>query len=269
MTIINAIKVVLQNHKEGLTPKEIYDFIIEKEMYSFGAESPISVVNGMIRKHCRGLDFPTACNKKYFKIIRTENKINYYGLLLEDDEPDNSEEKIISESNDMLPEEKIINAYQEHLKLMKERLIDMILANDPSFFEKMVVDLLLKMGYGYDRDSGIVTGKPHDGGIDGIIKEDKLGLDSIYVQAKRYKPQNSVKGSEIQQFIGAMGKVNKGVFITTSSFTKSAVKNAKEAYKTVQLIDGNHLAELMLIYEAGITVKKNIMIYQIDEDYFN
>ncbi|MBE6869154.1 MAG: restriction endonuclease [Ruminococcus albus] len=269
MTIVEAIKTILKNHEEGLTAEEIYNHIIQNNLYKFGAMSPVSVVNSQIRCRCKGIDFPSAHNLKIFKIVKTVDRKNYYGLLETNHNADNRDANNESLTLDILPEEQIMRAYKEHINIMKMQLIDRILSNDASYFEKMVVDLLLKMGYGYDNNSGIVTGKPHDGGIDGIIKEDRLGLDSIYIQAKRYNLKNTVKGPEIQQFIGAMGKVNKGVFITTSSFTKAAIQNANEAYKTIQLIDGDRLAELMLTHGAGVTVKQNVMLYQIDEDYFN
>ena len=130
----------------------------------------------------------------------------------------------------------------------------------------MVVDLLLKMGYGHDKTSGIVTGKPHDGGIDAIIKEDKLGLDSIYIQAKRYDKNNTVGGPAIQQFIGAMGKISKGVFITTGSFSKPAIEEASNPGKQqIDLIDGEDF--ITKLAEFGIGVKE-VKDYEIDEDYF-
>lgn len=265
MTITEAIIEVLKDRPDGCTAEEIYDRIIENNLYSFGAKSPISVIKIEIRRQCLGIDFPTAYNRKLFRLVKTENKKNYFALLQGNDTTFSSPE---CTSTDILPEERIISDYEEHLQLIKMQLIEKILENDSSFFEKMVVDLLVKMGYGYDKDSGIVTGRPHDGGIDGVIKEDKLGLDSIYIQAKRYRLSNTVKAPEIQQFIGAMGKVNKGVFITTSSFTKGAVKTAQDAVKTISLIDGDSLADLMITHKAGVTVKKSIMLYQLDEDYF-
>jgi len=269
MTIRSAINQVLQDQSEGLTPEKIHQLIVENDLYHFGAKDPVSVVSIEIRRHCEGIDFPTASNHKFFRIVKTVNKRNYYGILTKPGQSD-PQKKVESHSHEMLPEERIMSAFDEHVKMMKNQLIEMILANKSDFFEKMVVDLLLKMGYGYDKDSGIVTGRPHDGGIDGIIKEDKFGLDSIYIQAKRYDLKNTVKAPQIQQFIGAMGKVNKGVFITTSSFTTGAIKNAKDSpYKTIQLIDGDQLAELMLAYGAGVTAKRTVMLYQIDEDYFN
>ena len=237
MTIIEAIKIVLKNQSEGLTSEEIYTQIIKNNLYKFGAVSPVSVVNSQIRSHCSGIDYPSSYNLKIFKIVKIVDKKNYYGLLDTNNIHEKSNTTFISNyvTLDILPEEQIMNAYQEHIKIMKQQLLEKILNNDSTFFENMVVDLLLKMGYGHDKTSGIVTGKPHDGGIDAIIKEDKLGLDSIYIQAKRYDK-----------------------------------KNAEDAaYKTIQLIDGDRLAQLMLAHGAGITIKENINIYQIDEDYFN
>ena len=125
---------------------------------------------------------------------------------------------------DMLPEEKISTAVKEHIENIRQQVFEHIYNNSPSFFEHLVMDLLLKMGYGYDNNSGVVTGRSHDGGIDGIINEDKLGLDIIYIQAKRYNDSNSVGRKEVQAFVGAMENVQKGVFITTSKFTKEAVE---------------------------------------------
>ena len=130
--------------------------------------------------------------------------------------------RIMDDNAEFLPEEKIANAIDEHLQQIKQQLLDNIMSNHPDFFEQLVVELLLKMGYGYDDNSGIVTGGSHDNGIDGIISEDKLGLDLIYIQAKRYLNTNKVGRKELQAFIGAMGHIQKGVFITTSSYTKEA-----------------------------------------------
>ena len=124
-----------------------------------------------------------------------------------------------------------------------------------------MVDLLLKMGYGYDKNSGIVTGKPHDGGIDGIISEDKLGLDLIYIQAKRFANGNKVTRHDLQAFIGAMEHINKGVFITTSSFTRQQ--------KNIKLIDGNLLADLLVKYEVGVAAAQTFKLYKLDTEYFN
>ena len=269
MTITEAIIDVLNRNNQGLSPSEIYDIILSESLYHFKAKNPVNIVNVEIRRQCQGLDFPTAYQKKLFKIVERRNRTNYYGLISDDNvESSNSKTKSETDTSEMLPEEKIHSAHLEHIDTIKNQLIDTILENEPCFFERMVVDLLLKMGYGYDENSGIVTGKSHDNGVDGIIEEDKLGLDKIYIQAKRYKRSNKVSAPEIQKFIGAMGKNNKGVFITTSSYTKEARKEAEKAFKNIQLIDGSKLADLMLIHSIGVTNKKTYSIYQLDEDYF-
>lgn len=145
----------------------------------------------------------------------------------------------------------------------------MILNNDPSFFEHLVVKLLLALGYGYGTDAGQVVGKSHDGGIDGIINEDKLGLDKIYIQAKRYASSHNVGCKEIQAFSGAMKKVTKGVFITTSSFTKEARKEVLEQVgKQIVLIDGALLTDLMLRSGVGVRCVQTFGTYEIDTDFF-
>ena len=133
--------------------------------------------------------------------------------------------------------------YDSHSKNIKNQLLDKILNSPPAFFENLVVDLLLKIGYGYNADSGTVVGKPYDGGIDGIINEDALGLDKIYIQAKRYSPSRTVGYNDITAFGGAMLKgIKKGVFITTSSFTKQARNYVLEQNeKNISLIDGEML----------------------------
>lgn len=144
----------------------------------------MGVVNGEIRRHCIGLDFPTANPVKHFKVAGNDGKRILFSL------PDGfsgygKQEKqkrdIIDDISEYLPEEKIARAIDEHIQQIKQQLLDNIMLNHPDFFEHLVVELLLKMGYGYDKKSGIVTGWSHDGGIDGIISEDKLGLDLIYL----------------------------------------------------------------------------------------
>ena len=125
------------------------------------------------------------------------------------------------------------------------------------------------MGYGYDKNSGFVTGQSHDGGIDGIIFEDNLGLDRIYIQAKRYAPGNKVKRPELQAFIGAMEDVKKGVFITTSQFTNEAASYAsKQQQKHLKLIDGELLVGLLVRFEVGLSTAQVLKIYKIDTEYY-
>ena len=124
------------------------------------------------------------------------------------------------------------------------------------------------MGYGNGKD-GVVVGKPNDGGIDGIIREDRLGLETIYLQAKRYTPGNNIGRREIQSFVGAMQNVNKGVFITTSAFSKEAQEYAdNQQQKNLRLIDGDLLTQLMIKYRVGVESKISFDIFEIDNDYF-
>lgn len=268
MTIVEAICIVLQDKKEGLTAKEIYSEIIKRELYAFGAKLPVNVVNSQIRRRCSGLDFPTAYPLKQFKIIGYQGKKPRY--CLNNSENGQTEEMLKQETvTDYLPEEKIAMALKEHLSSIKQQVLESILNNSPEFFEHLVVDLLLKMGYGSDKHSGIVTGKPHDGGIDGIISEDKLGLDLIYIQAKRYSSNSKVGRKDLQAFVGAMEHVQKGVYITTSSFTKEAEEFIrKQQQKNIKLIDGDLLSELLVKYEVGVLPAKRITVYKLDSDYF-
>ena len=271
MTIIEAIKEVLKSEPNGLSSSEIYQKIIDRNLYQFGAKNPVGVVNGEIRRHCLGLDFPTAYPVKHFAIAGKEGKKLKFTIA------DNNiseiktapSKRIMDDNAEFLPEEKIANAIDEHLQQIKQQLLDNIMSNHPDFFEQLVVELLLKMGYGYDDNSGIVTGGSHDNGIDGIISEDKLGLDLIYIQAKRYLNTNKVGRKELQAFIGAMGHIQKGVFITTSSYTKEAyIFGTQQQQKSIKLIDGNMLADYMVKYGIGVESVKTFNIYKINSDYF-
>lgn len=177
-----------------------------------------------------------------------------------------SENDVISEAT---PEEMLEAGYTK----LSENLVDDILVNiakcSPSFFEHLVVDLLVHMGYGGSfSEAAQVVGKSGDEGIDGIIKEDKLGLDTIYIQAKRWK--GVVGRPEIQKFAGALlgQKASKGVFITTSSFTKEAEEYAASVDRKVVLIDGQKLASLMIEHNVGISTVRTFEIKRIDSDYF-
>lgn len=147
---------------------------------------------------------------------------------------------------------------------VKTELLERLKEIDPYYFEKVILILLKKMGYG----DFIETSKSGDGGIDGIINEDKLGLEKIYTQAKRYN-ENKVREKDIRNFIGAMsGDTSKGVFITTSTFDDSAIKKAKEAHHSIILIDGAKLVDLMLQYNVGVQIKTVYEVKELDNDFF-
>lgn len=272
MTILEAVKVILGKEPGGLTCKEITRRILSENLYTFNAQDPNAIVGHSLRKHCQGLDFPSAHPIKHFYIVSGKRGTAVYSLIDQSKREDDCTEPKkppISSSSDLLPEEKMQKYHNEHKQSVKDQLLDLILNNDPGFFEHLVVKLLLALGYGYGTDAGKVVGKSHDGGIDGIINEDKLGLDKIYIQAKRYAPTNHVGSKDVQAFSGAMKKVTKGVFITTSSFTKEAQREVQEQVgKQIALIDGAMLTELMLHYGIGIRNVQTFETYEIDTAFF-
>lgn len=272
MTIIEAIKMVLNEHPSGLMVDEIYGEICDKNLYVFGARNPKDVVNGEIRRHCYGLDFPTASPIKYFYIPQMSGKKPIFSLLTDEILPQKAikEEKNLIDSADILPEEKVDSVVNSYNNQIKKRLMTLIMAREASFFEQLVVELLLKMGYGYgEAAAGQVVGKSHDGGIDGIISEDKLGLGLIYIQAKRYDKAIKVGRKELQAFAGAMRTVNKGVFLTTSKFTREAMEFAALSEKHISLVDGDRLCEFMLMYGVGVQAIKTYILYKVDDEYFS
>lgn len=276
ITIVDAIKTVLQDSSEGMTSQEIYNKIVERKLYTFGAKTPEAAVHAKLRVYCRDLDFPSSSPTKYFYLKKRIGKTNYYALINPESKEDNFQNELIQDDseNEMLAEEKIERAYELHVKELEDNLIERILQCKPEFFERLVVELLMKMGYGYDRSSGSVVGKSHDGGVDGIINEDKLGLSKIYIQAKRYAIGNNVGSHDTQAFVGAMQKAQKGVFITTSDFTKEAKKYVREIQNgsnatPLRLINGHELAKLMIQYEVGLEPVHSYTVYRIEEEYFD
>ena len=162
------------------------------------------------------------------------------------------------------PQDLIDTGFETIETEVKTELLDKLKELDPYFFEKVILILLKRMGYG----DFIETSKTGDGGIDGIINEDKLGLEKIYTQAKRYN-ENKVREKDIRNFIGAMsGDTSKGVFITTSTFDDSAIKKAREAHHSIILIDGPKLVDLMHQYNVGVQVKTIYEVKEIDNDFF-
>lgn len=167
------------------------------------------------------------------------------------------------------PEEEIERAYQNVRKSLAIELIDTVKSCSPQFFEQLVVDLLVKMGYGGTRkDAGEAIGMSGDGGIDGIIKEDRLGLDIVYIQAKRW--EGTVTRPEIQKFAGALQglRARKGVFITTSSFSQGAEEYVKLIESKIVLIDGELLSQLMIDFNIGVSTISSYELKRIDSDYF-
>ena len=183
----------------------------------------------------------------------------------------NVEKKEIEEKlGEMTPTEQMDVAFKSINDDLAADLLQRVLDMSPNFFEKLVLDLLLNMGFGSrNKEMAIVTPTSHDNGVDGIIPEDALGLDKIYIQAKRYT-DNPVSKPEIHKFIGALDeqKATKGVFITTSKFTSGAVETANKASKKIVLIDGKSLADYMIEYNVGVSEKKIYEVKKLDSDYF-
>ena len=182
----------------------------------------------------------------------------------------NSEENPEVDEYTPTPEKLIEDNYPKIKEKLMEELLQQIKNNSPDFFEKLVVDLLIAMGYGGSReDAGEAVGGSGDGGIDGIINEDRLGLDVVYIQAKRW--EGNVSRPEIQKFAGALQgqRARKGIFITTSSFTKDAEEYVKTIDSKIVLIDGSQLAQYMIDHDVGVSIEKTYEIKRVDSDYFS
>ena len=173
-------------------------------------------------------------------------------------------EKNLIEVEHASPQDLIDSGFSIIETEVKNELLEKLKEMNPYYFEKVILVLLESMGYG----DFVETSKSNDGGIDGIINEDKLGLEKIYTQAKRYN-ENKIREKDIRNFIGAMsGDTRKGVFITTSTFDDAAIKKAREAHHSIILIDGSKLVDLMYQYKVGIQVKTVYEIKEIDNDFF-
>lgn len=169
-----------------------------------------------------------------------------------------------TEIKNSTPQDLIDRGFSEIESHVKNELLEKLKTIDPYYFEKVILILLKEMGYG----DFVETSKSGDGGIDGIINEDKLGLDKIYIQAKRYG-DSKVREKEIRNFIGAMsGDTSKGVFVTTSEFDAGAIQKAHDAHHTIILIDGKKLVDLMHQYNVGVQIITKYEVKELDEDFF-
>lgn len=212
-------------------------------------ENPLIIDNKYLRQFPSFLDFQN--------LSKSEN--------------DTSEESTEAENSEQTPEEILDRSYQKIRKTLASDLLNKVVDLSPAFFERLVVELLVKMGYGGSmKDAGKAIGKSGDEGIDGTIKEDKLGLDIIYIQAKRWKPGNVVGRPELQKFVGALAGqgAKKGIFITTSSFTKEALDYTPRNETKIVLIDGEQLSQLMIDFNLGCTTQQTYEIKKLDNDYF-
>ena len=179
------------------------------------------------------------------------------------------EPEVVEYPTTQTPEESLEAAYQRIKQSLAADLLQAIKTYSPAFFERLVIDVLVKIGYGGTRqDAGRAVGRSGDDGIDGIIKEDRLGLDTIYIQAKRW--DGTVGRPEVQKFAGALqgNRARKGIFITTSGFTKEAEEFVSRIDSKIVLIDGQTLAQLMIDHNVGVTLLAAYEIKKIDSDYF-
>jgi restriction system protein len=183
---------------------------------------------------------------------------------------DKSEINISKEYEEKTPQERLYNAYEQINEELARDILQQLKTVSPKSFEHIVVDLLVKMGYGgSDKDAAQAIGRSGDEGIDGVINQDTLGIDRIYIQAKRWN-DTQVNHSEIRNFIGALDfkHAERGIFITTSTFTKTVRENVALSSKRIILIDGNELARLMITHKVGVSVEDSFELNKIDMDYF-
>ena len=227
---------------------------------------------GLISRENRGIYKITESGlleSKNSKELDSSYLTDKYPILKEKYSKHSNANTKIYKTIDITAEESISNAYEEIKARIASDLMYNISKMSPYSFEQLVVDLLNSMGYGGLSNGGGVTKKSNDEGIDGIINQDKLGLDAIYLQAKRW--QNDIGRKEIQSFVGALaGKhATKGIFITTSKFRDTAVEFAKKVSHKIVLIDGDMLAKLMIDYDVGVSTYRTIKLKRVDSDYFD
>ena len=215
-----------------------------------------------LKKHPEGIDESTLRELTQVPADST--------LSPKDDSPAPATAKVRA-SPTQSPEEQIDNAIEELNESVAAELLRLIHDSSADFFERLVLDLLVAMGYGTPDIDAIQVGGSGDGGIDGVIPLDRLGLEKVYVQAKRWKHGNNVGRPEIQSFYGALAgrRAAKGVFITASDFSKDARDYVKQVSDSIVLIDGLTLTRLMIQYGVGVSVQRTVKIVDVNNDYFD
>ncbi|HCO18715.1 MAG TPA: restriction endonuclease [Tissierellales bacterium] len=210
---------------------------------------------------------PIAIDNKYLQ------KFDTFKAFIETSNEDESAKIIIDSPKDDSPQDLMDKSYSRILSALEDDILSEVVSQSPEFFEKLVVDLLLSMGYGGSQiQNGQVLGKSGDGGVDGVIKEDKLGFDKIYVQAKKWDINSTIGRPELQKFVGALSGQGalKGAFITTAKFSKEAWDYAKNQHMyKIALIDGKSLAKLMIENNIGVSIETIYEIKKVDSDYFS
>ena len=207
---------------------------------------------------------PDPLNAAYLKRFESFQEFQARGAVSQSDAKDNA-------AHDGRTPDEILNAaYEEINAALADDLLARLRESDPAFFEDIIVRLLLKMGYGYDAGAGRVIGQAGDDGVDGVINLDQLGVDQVYVQAKRYAAQNTIGSGAMRDFYGALGMkdVTKGIFVTTSGFSEDARRTAEKLGARIVLVDGLQLSKLMIAHEVGCRVKRSYQIAELDESFF-
>ena len=249
-------------------PKRGHCIITPRGLEALASNQEIN--NQYLNQFSEFINFKMNLDDSQTKIIHHTSTADHYSV----NEPQAlylKQSSFLNDADELPPLEQIENAFNSLNNELADEILASILSASPKFFEQLVIDLMVAMGYGGNRkDAGQATQYSNDGGIDGIIKEDKLGLEMIYLQAKRYQASNTVGRPDIQAFAGAldMHRAKKGVFITTSRFSKEAQDFVSLIEKKIVLIDGKLLTELMIEHSLGVTVKQTYTIKAVDSDYF-
>jgi restriction system protein len=226
-----------------------------------------STRRGFIRITSRGKEvLNNSINRIDINYLLQFQEFQEFRNLNKEEQKEIEVQREIKETINSTPDELIEYGVNRINDSLAQELLDRLRNNPPSFFERVVLQLLINMGYG----QGNVTGKTGDGGVDGFVNEDKLGLAKIFFQAKRYKEDNPVTTSNLRDFVGTLevNGVNKGVFMTTSRFPKDPETVLSKTQKSIVLIDGPKLVNLMIEYNVGVTTVKTISIKKIDSDFF-
>ena len=222
---------------------------------------------GTYQKYADRIDNAILSQFDEFKDFKNRSRTNN---KKSNNQTDQCEKDLTQQLIEETPEERIQAASDELNEALREELLTRIVAADPTFFEHLIIDLMLAMGYG-GSGAGRHLGKTADGGVDGVINEDPLGLSIVFLQAKRYSPGNTVGVGQIREFAGALDEKGavKGVFVTTSNFAGPALEYAERSPKRLILIDGLELTRLLVRYGVGVRELRKVTLCKLDEDYFS
>jgi restriction system protein len=272
-TIVKAVIAVLKQADQPLTAEEIYRRIIERDLYTFGAENPKSIVNGKLRKHSENLNFPSASLTKHFYCYEAGARGKSRYVLLKNkpsqatsgNGPEPTAKSVTA--TDATPEELLQSHHTAHLRQLEQEVLETVKKCDSRYFVQVTIDLLTKMGYGGFPEGAKVTDGPGDKGIDGHICEDPFGFDKVKIQAKRYS-ERTVEPKDVDAFAGSKTDQEKGIFITTSRFTKATKAKFNDGRKRVRLIDGVELVHLLIKHEIGIRRVKSLPVFEVVQEYF-